>query len=61
MPVIDVSQRLGHASPAVTLELYAQALQNPGHALAETFDKLLDDRLWGPGDLAHARRRSDNR
>ncbi|WP_052665123.1 tyrosine-type recombinase/integrase [Nitriliruptor alkaliphilus] len=57
MPVIDVSQRLGHATPAVTLELYAQALQNPGHALAETFDQLLENRLWASNDLADARRR----
>ncbi|WP_052666759.1 tyrosine-type recombinase/integrase [Nitriliruptor alkaliphilus] len=45
-PVVDVSHRLGHADPGVTLKLYAQALHDPGHALAEKFDRLLDNRMW---------------
>jgi hypothetical protein len=42
--------------PAIPLELYAHALQQPGHVLAETFDRLLDD-PWRPGDLINSRRR----
>jgi integrase len=58
MSVVDVSHRLGHSNPAMTLELYAHALQQPGHVLAETFDRLLDD-PWRPGDLINSRRRDE--
>jgi hypothetical protein len=58
MSVVDVSHRLGHANPAITLELYAHALQQPGHVLAETFDRLLDDQ-WRPGDLINSRRHDE--
>jgi hypothetical protein len=48
----------GHSNPAMTLELYAHALQQPGHVLAETVDRLLDD-PWRPGDLINSRRRDE--
>jgi integrase len=59
MPVVDVSHRLGHAHPAVTLELYAHALKDPGHALAEAFDRILSDPRWAAGDLLNSRRRHE--
>jgi hypothetical protein len=58
MSVVDVSHRLGHANPAITLKLCARALQQPGHVLAETFERLLDD-PWQPGDLINSRRRDE--
>jgi hypothetical protein len=48
-PIVDFSQRLGQSMPAVRLALYAEARQDPGRALVEVLDRLLDNNLWGPG------------
>ena len=42
VPVKVVSERLGHASPMITLTVYAHVMPGMGQKAAETFAGLLD-------------------
>jgi integrase len=43
VPVLDMSRRIGHASAAVTLNVYAHVVPGQGRKAANTFANLLDD------------------
>ena len=52
VPVTDVAKRLGHASPAVTMSIYAHAMPGQDEATARVVDQWsmarnLDDNLRG--------------
>jgi integrase len=42
-PVKVVSERLGHASPVITMTTYAHVLSGGQRAAAQAFDKLLEE------------------
>lgn len=43
VPVLDVSRRIGHASAAVTLNVYAHVVPGQGRKAATAFANLIDD------------------
>lgn len=43
IPVLDVARRIGHASAAVTLNVYAHVIPGQGRKAANAFASLLDD------------------